>query len=69
MNDLMYQKKQQLERTTKTIRTIGIEDIKRNIGTEKQRVCRIWKIYKRFIGFAKSPKRYYNQSRRRNKCR
>ena len=49
--DLMYQKAQQLGgRTSKAIRTFGIEDNQGNIVTDHRRALRIWeKIYTRFV--------------------
>ena len=44
--DLMYQNAQQLGgRTSKSIRTLGIEDNQGNIVTDHRRVLRIWEKY------------------------
>jgi hypothetical protein len=49
--DLMYQNAQQLGgRTSKAIRTFGIEDNQGNIVTDHRRALRIWEnIYTRFV--------------------
>ena len=44
--DLMYQKAQQLGgKTSKAIRTFGIEDNQSNIVTDHRRALRIWEKY------------------------
>ena len=44
--DLMYQKAQQIGgRTSKSIRTFGIEDNKCNIVTDHRQALRIWEKY------------------------
>ena len=44
--DLMYQKAQQLGgRTSKAIRTFGIEDIQGNIVTDHRQALRTWEKY------------------------